>query len=209
MSASSATAVEATTKATTSNTSTEAGGIAAVALEAASIEAATVEPTVVPAGIESPAKGAPERACTDKGVGPQVRVPIPAGHEGGCSGIFTGDWGVGLSQILRAQTAPVIELVLGRVRIELLRLLSVTRSNGQIVVGFEDDPMVIGLMHSGFALAHHRVIGIGVELIQAGLEQLCRYSTIDDLNVVLRIELIHFDGGSPALEFDCGVAQIG
>src|SRR5271168_3066473 len=87
--------------------------------EAATIVAAPVEPSApiaavpAPGWVEPKAERAPVGAEADEGVVEHIRIPVPAGIEAGHSGILAGDLVVGLSQVLGAETAPVIELVLG------------------------------------------------------------------------------------------------
>ena len=107
-------------------------------------EAAAIE---VPGRVEAVAVGVPEEAVTrEPGVAVRAASPVPARVETRGAGVLLSESDVGFAEILGAQTAPTIEIILGLclVLVEGLRLDKLS-SEGELMSAFDIDGLDVGL----------------------------------------------------------------
>src|ERR1700733_8452378 len=73
----------------------------------------------VPGRIKAPPKGVPKQPITRQpGIAPETRVPIPTWVHATVTGVSRSQIHIRLSQILRAQAAPLIERIFRLIAIE-------------------------------------------------------------------------------------------
>src|SRR6266567_5128040 len=175
--------------------------VAAVVSATAIVSTPSAVPSAAPAQwVESPAEGTVERAGADEGVAVAVGIPIPAGIVAGGS-VLGSQFVVGLSQVLRAQTAPVHQLVLRRVLAEARGLLlggwfAALAVEHKLVVALHFLALAVGDFHVRLALEDHHFGFVGVELVVARLLEARGNACVDDLQVVLVVNLIYFHAGA-------------
>src|SRR5271163_3500889 len=182
--------------------------IGAATVVVASSVIAIAEAAIVAEGIESPAEGAVEGVRAYEGVSIVPWVPIPAGAVAS-GGIVPGEVGVGFRQVFGAQAAPVVELILVRVLIEVLRLHPGAVVEGKLMALFDRDPLIGSYLSGRLSFKHRSDIVVGVEFVQTGLEELGRDARFDDLDVVLGMDLIDLDGCTALFELELGKGEIG
>ena len=169
-------------------------------VEMTAVESTSPEATVpAPGRIEAETKRAPVGAEADEGVIPHRGVPVPAGVEALYAGILAGDLVVAFSQILGTQAAPVEEFVLGRARVKVTRLGISVHGEGGLVVIFDLFRSAVVFVDLRATSEHQRGWLAGFELVEAGLHKLRAHPAVDDFEIVLRKDLIDFNG-SAALE---------
>ncbi len=188
--------------------------VADVAVPVVSVIAAVVCPTVetTPAeGVKAPSKRAREWSEAHVGIVKCPRIPVPAGT-GVRTGVISCHLIVGFGHVFGAQTAPVVQVVLGIVFVEAGRLFIRQRlpiGQCQFVVFFDLPPLVVTNLDVRFTFEDHGFRLAGVEFVIPALVETRRYAAIDHLKIVLVVDLVDFDSSSALVEFHLRERQVG
>src|SRR5271168_5576756 len=135
-------------------------------------EATAVE---VVGGVEAVAERAPEEAVAGQpGIAVRPTGPVPAGVEVRDPGVLFGEVDIGIAEILRAQAAPVVEVVFGFVLVEALRS-GWFACEDEFMTSLDVDGLDVGLEvfpggDADFAVEDADGGGVGVEGVETVLE---------------------------------------